>query len=170
MRRQRFDRLGCFAYSEEEGTPAAGLEQMPLEEREERAAAVMRIQAEIMEEKQAAKVGETLRVLCDGYDEEEGASVCRTAADAPEIDAVCYVESAEPLTPGCFYDVRVKKALYLPRPKAGETGKNITGARKNAVFAHDGIPKGACPLWQESRGRRPLGRFGRQPNSRRCKR
>lgn len=108
VRRQRFDRLGCFAYSEEEGTPAAGLEQMPLEEREERAAAVMRIQAEIMEEKQAAKVGETLRVLCDGYDEEEGASVCRTAADAPEIDAVCYVESAEPLTPGCFYDVRVE--------------------------------------------------------------
>lgn len=120
VRRQRFDRLGCFAYSEEEGTPAANLKQMPPEEREARAEAVMRVQSEIMAEKQAAKIGTSQRVLCDEYDADTGEWICRTAADAPEIDAVCRVESAEPLTPGAFYQVTVDHSdeydLYAQLP------------------------------------------------------
>lgn len=112
VREQRFDRLGCFAYSEEEGTVAAALEQLPVALRAERAEAVMRIQTDIMAEKQAAKVGEIVTVICDGFDEESGLYLCRTAADAPEIDAVCCVktEDAAPLQPGTFYEVRVEES------------------------------------------------------------
>lgn len=103
----RFDRLGCFAYSEEEGTVAATLPQLPQEVREQRADSIMRLQAAIMGEKQAALVGTTPHVICDDFDGESGCYVCRTAADAPEIDAVCYVKSDVPLTPGTFLCVRV---------------------------------------------------------------
>lgn len=110
VREYRFDRLGCFAYSEEEGTPAALLPQLPVELREQRAETVMRIQTGIMAEKQASKVGKTLRVLCDGWDEESGLYLCRTAADAPEIDAVCCVRSEAPLSPGTFLDVYIEES------------------------------------------------------------
>lgn len=110
VREYRFDRLGCFAYSEEEDTPAALLEQLPAEERARRAETVMRIQTEIMAEKQAAKVGKTLRVICDGWDEESGLYLCRTEADAPEIDAVCCVRSEAPIEPGTFLDVQIEES------------------------------------------------------------
>ena len=110
VRAYRFDRLGCFAYSEEEGTPAALLPQLPTEVREQRAGTVMRIQADIMAEKQAGKVGKTVRVLCDGWDEENGLYLCRTASDAPEIDAVCCVRSEAPIEPGTFLDVQIEES------------------------------------------------------------
>ena len=110
VRAYRFDRLGCFAYSEEEGTPAALLPQLPTEVREQRAGTVMRIQADIMAEKQAGKVGKTVRVLCDGWDEESGLYLCRTASDAPEIDAVCCVRSEAPIEPGTFLDVQIEES------------------------------------------------------------
>ena len=62
-----FDRSGCFAYSEEEGTVAAGLPQLPQELREQRAEAVMNIQANVMARRQEEKVGRTVQVMCDGY-------------------------------------------------------------------------------------------------------
>lgn len=103
-----FDRLGCFAYSEEEGTPAAKLEQMPTELREARAERVMEIQAKVMAKKQAEKLGQVQRVICDGMDEETGLYLCRSAADAPEIDAVTYVRSdAVPLAEGEFVTVKI---------------------------------------------------------------
>lgn len=110
VRAYRFDRLGCFAYSEEEDTPAAALEQLPVEERERRAETIMRIQTGIMAEKQAEKVGRTVRALCDGWDEESGPYLCRTAADAPEIDAVCCVRSETPIEPGTFLNVLVEES------------------------------------------------------------
>ena len=105
-----FDRLGCFAYSEEEGTPAARMEQLPQELREERAAQIMEIQAGIMARRQAEKVGAGLTVICDGLDEESGLYACRSMGDAPEIDAVVYVNSPDlPLEEGGFYRVRVEE-------------------------------------------------------------
>ena len=66
----KFDRLGCFAYSQEEGTVAAKMEnQLDEDTKQQRADSIMRIQTGIMAEKQAAMVGRTLRVLCDGLDE-----------------------------------------------------------------------------------------------------
>ena len=108
VKETRFDRLGCFAYSQEEDTPAALLPQLPLELREARAEQVMAVQARIMDQKQAAKIGTTVTVICDGLDEERGLYACRTEADAPEIDAVTYVKSdALPLAEGEFYTVKI---------------------------------------------------------------
>ena len=108
VREQKFARLGCFAYSEEEGTPAARMEQLPQALREQRADAIMRIQTDIMAAAQAARVGETVEVVCDGYDAENGLSLCRTRADAPEIDAAVCVAAEPPLEPGEFYTVCIK--------------------------------------------------------------
>ena len=65
VKETEFDRLGCFAYSEEEGTPAARMEQLPQELREQRAERIMEIQAAVMAEKQAARHGALLEVICD---------------------------------------------------------------------------------------------------------
>ena len=104
----QFDRLGCFAYSAEENTVAAKMDgQIEQEVKDKRAELVMQIQTGIMAQKQAAKVGQTVRVLCDGVDDESGLYLCRTAADAPEVDGNVCVSSEEPLYPGEFYDVLV---------------------------------------------------------------
>lgn len=110
VRAYRFDRLGCFAYSEEEGTPAAALPQLPQEVREQRAEAVMRIQDAILAEKQAALVGATLTVIVDDYDEENDLFLCRTKADAPEIDTEVCVASETPLLPGTLCRVTIEQS------------------------------------------------------------
>ena len=111
VKETEFDRLGCFAYSQEEGTPAARMEQLPLSVREERAARIMEIQAGVMARKQEEKLGAELEVICDGLDEETGLYACRSAADAPEIDAIVYVNSPDlPLEEGGFYRVRVEES------------------------------------------------------------
>ena len=110
----QFDRLGCFAYSAEENTVAAGMEgQLDQETKDRRAELVMQIQTGIMAQKQAEKVGRTLRVLCDGIDEESSLYLCRTAGDAPEVDGCVCVDSLEPLYPGEFYEVKIEDSdLY----------------------------------------------------------
>ena len=110
----RFDRLGCFAYSAEENTVAAKMDgQIDQETKDRRAELVMQIQTGIMAQKQAEKVGQTVHVLCDGIDEENGLYLCRTTGDAPEVDGCVCVSSEEPLYPGQFYDVLVEDSdLY----------------------------------------------------------
>ena len=122
-----FDRLGCFAYSAEENTRAAAMEgQLDEETKARRAEIVMEIQTGIMARKQAEKVGQTLRVLCDGLDDESGLYICRTAADAPEIDGAVCVASDEPLYPGQFYNIRIEESdlydLYGRVAEGIETG------------------------------------------------
>lgn len=110
----QFDRLGCFAYSAEENTLAAKMDgQIDQEVKDRRAELVMQIQTGVMAQKQAEKVGQTVRVICDGIDEESGLYMCRTMGDAPEIDGNVCVSSEEPLYPGEFYDVSVEDSdLY----------------------------------------------------------
>ena len=110
----QFDRLGCFAYSAEENTLAARMEgQLDQETKDRRAELVMQIQTGTMPQKQAAKVGQTVRALCDGTDEESGLYLCRTAGDAPEVDGCVCVSSETPLYPGEFYTIRVEESdLY----------------------------------------------------------
>ncbi len=111
VREMKFDRLGCFAYSQEEGTVAARMEnQLDEDTKQQRADSIMRIQTGIMAEKQAAMVGRILRVLCDGLDEESGLYLCRSAGDAPDIDGAVCVRSEEPLYPGEFYTVLVEQS------------------------------------------------------------
>ena len=69
----QFDRLGCFAYSAEENTVAARMDgQIDQEVKDKRAELVMQIQTGIMAQKQAEKVGQTVRVLVEGYGRNEG--------------------------------------------------------------------------------------------------
>ena len=107
----QFDRLGCFAYSAEENTVAARMDgQIEQEVKDKRAELVMQIQTGIMAQKQAEKVGQTVRVLCDGIDEESGLyPVARRPSGRcrREVDGNVCVSSEEPLYPGQFYDVLV---------------------------------------------------------------
>ena len=108
VREGHFDRLGCFAFSPEEDTVAFDLPgQLPEEIRQQRADTVMQLQTEIMAAAQAARVGQVVEVICDDYDPEQDVFLCRTAADAPDIDAVCYVSSEKTLEQGSFYQVRI---------------------------------------------------------------
>ncbi|MDL2324289.1 30S ribosomal protein S12 methylthiotransferase RimO [Ruminococcaceae bacterium OttesenSCG-928-A16] len=106
-----FDRLGCFAYSPEEGTLAEKMpNQVPEEERRRRADVIMQLQSNIMAEKQQQMIGKTITVLCDELDEEENVWLCRSKADAPEIDANVLLPGTAALAPGVFYNVRVTGA------------------------------------------------------------
>lgn len=110
VKEYQFDRLGCFAYSEEEGTYAATLPQMPQEVREKRAEIIMNLQANVMARKQEVKVGCVMDVICDDYDDENDLYICRTKGDAPDIDAECCVSSEQPLERGGFYRVRIEES------------------------------------------------------------
>ena len=91
VRDMQFDRLGCFAYSPEEGTKAATMpDQIDEEVKQRRADQIMEIQTGIMSRKQAERVGQELECICDELDEENGLYLLRTMSDAPEIDGnVC---------------------------------------------------------------------------------
>lgn len=107
----RFERLGCFAFSPEEGTPAARMEgQLPEEEKQRRAGVIMDLQARISAQLLEKKVGSVQTVICDGVDEESGLYLCRSAADAPEIDGNVCVASETPLYPGQFYRVKIDES------------------------------------------------------------
>ncbi|MGK0157160.1 MAG: ribosomal protein S12 methylthiotransferase [Neolewinella sp.] len=83
----RFERLGVFTYSREETTPAHDMDnQVPAEVAEARAAELMAMQQKVMREFHESKVGETMQVLVDGYDEDAERMVARSYADAPEVD------------------------------------------------------------------------------------
>lgn len=89
----RFERLGVFAYSREEGTPSHDLaDQVDPDVAEARRAAVMALQRGILEEQNAAQVGQSRTVLIDGRSADRDGYVGRTTADAPEVDCVVRVE------------------------------------------------------------------------------
>jgi len=109
LREAQLDRVGCFAYSPVEGAPANALPgAVPEEVKEERRERLMTLQAEISAAKQARKIGQTLTVLVDEVDEQ--GAVARSAADAPEIDGLVYIEEAGDLQPGDFVRVEVVDA------------------------------------------------------------
>ena len=86
LREARIERVGVFPFSPEEGTPAAAMEHADLDEAQRRAEMIMELQAPIMDDFCASFVGKTLRVLCEGYDEESGMFYGRSYADSPDID------------------------------------------------------------------------------------
>ena len=115
VREQRFERMGAFAYCEEEDTYAARnlRDEVPQEVKEERLDRLMELQEQISLELQEQKIGRTLRVVCDSEDEEF--YVCRSEFDSPEVDPEILVPKAGapcPLERGKFYDVTVREA-YL---------------------------------------------------------
>ncbi len=106
----KFDRLGVFAYSQEDGTPAARMEdQLPEEIKEARAAEAMEIQAEIAEERASRRIGRTYTALVE-YPVEEGVYSARTYGEAPEIDGTLFITSERELIMGEFVEVMVTAA------------------------------------------------------------
>ena len=99
------ERVGAFAFSPEEGTPAAEMEHVDSETAQKRAEAVEMLQSEIMDAYNASMVGKTVEVLVDGYDEEQEQFFGRTFADSPEIDGRVWIASEEPLREGEFVKV-----------------------------------------------------------------
>lgn len=90
----KFDRLGVFKYSEEDGTPAANLtDDVPTEEKECRFDALMTLQQEISLEKNQAKIGKKLKVLIDRYD--VNGVVGRTEFDSPDVDNEVKIEDED---------------------------------------------------------------------------
>lgn len=110
VRRQRFERMGAFAYSEEQGTYGAlhFEDSIPQEEKERRRDLLMEAQQEISAEIQAAKVGKTFKVVIDR--EEPDYYVGRTEFDSPEVDPEVLVEKTRPLGRGEFCNVTITQA------------------------------------------------------------
>jgi ribosomal protein S12 methylthiotransferase len=96
IKKSRFERLGCFAFSEEEGTPAADFpDQIPEEERLRRADIVSELQSIIMAEQNEPLVGKTFEVLIEGYDRYGEVFFGRSYMDANDIDGKIFVRKAE---------------------------------------------------------------------------
>ena len=106
---QRFERLGGFAYSEEEDTLAAKTmrDDIPTETKEERLSEIMAIQQEISEELNHEKIGMTLKVLVEEI--HEGFAIGRTEYDSPEVDQEVYIDGYKGKT-GKFVKVKIQEA------------------------------------------------------------
>lgn len=106
-----FDRLGVFAYSPEEGTPAAEFEdQINDQQKEAWRDEIMELQEEIIFDKNEEMKNRELWVMIEGYLDGENAYVGRTYRDAPEIDGYIFIHTDETLVTGDFVKVRVTGA------------------------------------------------------------
>ena len=107
----RFERMGAFAYSQEEGTYAAEhfADDIPADVKQSRLDEIMELQEQISLEVNEEKVGSTMRVIIDSEDEEY--YVGRTEFDSPEVDPEVLIAKNQPLTIGEFYDVTITEAL-----------------------------------------------------------
>ncbi|KAG4080448.1 hypothetical protein HA402_013906 [Bradysia odoriphaga] len=110
LERMRFDRVGVFTYSHEEGTSAYELEDsIPAEEKESRAQEIMEVQQEISLEKNQEKVGKIFKVIVDK--KEAGRYLARTEFDSVEVDNEVIIDTTKRLKPGDFVEVRITKAF-----------------------------------------------------------
>lgn len=110
VKKARFERMGAFTYSEEEGTYSAKnyADDIPAEVKQNRLDYLMRIQEQISAEINDKKIGQTLRVVIDR--EEDDFYVGRTECDSPEVDPEVLIAKTEPLQIGLFYDVLIENA------------------------------------------------------------
>ena len=110
---QRFDRVGVFTYSQEDGTEGARMDgQIEEHVRKERQDHLMELQADISKERLSRHIGEELEVLVDGPSEDFPlVKSGRTATQAPDVDGVVYLDKApEDLKAGMFTKVRILQA------------------------------------------------------------
>jgi ribosomal protein S12 methylthiotransferase len=109
LQQQRFDRVGIFTYSHEEGTSGYELnDDISQEEKERRAQEIMEVQQEISFEKNQEKIGKTFKVLIDK--KEAGRYLGRTEFDSVEVDNEVVIHSAKKLPIGEFCNVKITKA------------------------------------------------------------
>ena len=110
VRKARFERLGVFAYSEEEGTYSALRlkDDVPQEVKERRAERIMEIQGDISLEYNTSRIGSVEKVIIDSA--AEGGYIARSQYDSPEVDTEIFVSSERRLRRGSFHDVRIVAA------------------------------------------------------------
>lgn len=106
LQEMKLERVGAFPYSPQENTAAAAMPNRPSEDdAEQRVLRLMTIQQETMDSFNQSRLGTTDTVLCTGFDEERGQYFGRSYAESPEVDGVIWLESAENLAVGTFYNV-----------------------------------------------------------------
>ena len=106
-----FERLGVFEFSCEEDTPAAQFpDQIPEKTKKKRCDAVMRAQKQIHKKHNAAMIGKTLRVICEGYDKVSEYFYGRSRYDCPEIDGKVYFISSRNVRDGEFVDIKINES------------------------------------------------------------
>ena len=108
---QRFEHVGVFTYSREEGTPAYKMEQIDEQIKLDRYDILMRDQLVINEENNEKKLGKTIKVLCEGYDPISEAYYGRSEADAPDIDGKIYFTGEKGIPAGTFVDVEINEVI-----------------------------------------------------------
>ena len=112
VKEARFDRFGAFTFSPEEGTAAAEMpDQIDEQVKQDRYDTLMQTQLTVSEELSAEKIGQTLTVLCDGYDTVAEIHYGRSYADAPDVDGRVYFKSPRRIAPGTFCEVKITEAL-----------------------------------------------------------
>ena len=108
----RFDRLGCFAYSEEEGTAAAEFpDQIPMQQRFDRSEIIMNDQLSITLQKNEEKFGTVQQVLVEGYDDYIKCWFGRSRADAPDIDGKVFFKANGEISVGDLVYVLINDAI-----------------------------------------------------------
>ena len=106
--RMKFDRLGVFAYSQEEDTPAADMpDQVPEEVKEQRRAQLMELQQEIAFEAAEGMAGQSVEAVVEGKIADENVYVARTYKDAPNVDGLLFVNTERELMTGDFVRVKI---------------------------------------------------------------
>ena len=113
VRETRFERLGCFAYSQEEGTAAAVLPgQLDEEEKQRRAETITELQMNIMQEQGEAMAGRTLQVLAEGFDRYADCWFGRSYMDSPDVDGKIYFSAkGKKPVPGRFVSVKITDCM-----------------------------------------------------------
>jgi ribosomal protein S12 methylthiotransferase len=110
VKQTRFDRLGAFTYSEEEGTYSAEnlQDDVPQDEKERRLDLLMELQAQISQEINESKVGKIYKVIVDRIEGEY--AIGRTECDSPEVDGEILINSESNIEVGKFYNIKITEA------------------------------------------------------------
>lgn len=119
VKSMRFERLGCFAFSPEEGTPAAEMPgQVPEQEKNRRRDLIMELQTRISDRYNAEQIGKTVEVLVESYDRYAECWFGRSEADAPDIDGKVFFPwptdaqgNKQPITPGDIRRIKITDCL-----------------------------------------------------------
>ncbi|HAA99959.1 MAG TPA: 30S ribosomal protein S12 methylthiotransferase RimO, partial [Ruminococcaceae bacterium] len=112
VQEEKFERLGCFAYSQEEGTVAAKMDgQLGEELKKHRAEVVMDTQYPIAEAYNRSQIGKTLEVVVEGFDKYAECFFGRSAADAPDIDPKVFFTSKIGHSTGEFVPVKIEDTM-----------------------------------------------------------
>ena len=108
LRESGIERAGIFQFSPEEGTPAAAMpDQVDPDTAKRRVELLVELQSRVMDDWNERRLGETLEVLCEGFDPDMGCYAGRSYADSPDVDGKVFFTAAGLVPAGSFVNVRV---------------------------------------------------------------